>query len=104
MFARGEIETSRSSAATLPLASVLVRDGYSYVFVVNEKQGVERRRIETGTVRGGRVEIVSGVKPTDHVVERGAGFLKEGDRIRVVETGKPDASSAASTPAGGDDT
>src|SRR4029453_3520177 len=56
MFARGEIETSRSSGATLPLASVIVRDGYSYVFVVNEKQGVERRRIETGTVRGGRVE------------------------------------------------
>lgn len=84
MFARGEIETSRSSASTLPLASIIVRDGYSYVFVVNDKQGVERRRIQTGAMRNGRVEILSGVQPGDRVVERGAGFLKDGDRIRVV--------------------
>jgi multidrug efflux pump subunit AcrA (membrane-fusion protein) len=98
MFARGEIETSRSAAATLPLASIVVRDGYSYVFVVNEKQGVERRRIETGTVRGGRVEIVAGLQSTDRVVERGTGFLKDGDRIRVVETDKPGSTSAARAP------
>ena len=100
MFARGEIETSRSSAATLPLASVLVRDGYSYVFVVNDKQGVERRRIETGTVRNGRVEVVSGVQPGDRVVERGAGFLKDGDRIRVVESVEPGSTSTARAPSG----
>jgi HlyD family secretion protein len=100
MFARGEIETSRSSATTLPLASIVVRDGYSYVFVVNDKQGVERRRIEVGTVRNGRVEVVSGLQASDRVVERGAGFLKDGDRIRVVETDEPGATSARSTPSG----
>lgn len=100
MFARGEIETSRSSAATLPLASIVVRDGYSYVFVVNDKQGVERRRVEVGTVRNGRVEVVSGLQPSDRVVERGAGFLKDGDRIRVVETDEPGSTSAARTPSG----
>src|SRR4029453_212574 len=93
MFARGEIETSRSSGATLPLASVIVRDGYSYVFVVNEKQGVERRRIETGSVRNGRVEVKSGVQSSERIVERGAGFLKDGDRIRVVESDEPGATS-----------
>jgi len=86
MFARGEIETSRSAASTLPLASIVVRDGYSYVFVVNDKQGVERRRIQTGTLRGDRIEVLGGLQTTDDVVERGAGFLKDGDRVRVVET------------------
>lgn len=100
MFARGEIETSRSAASTLPLASIVVRDGYSYVFVVNEKQGVDRRRVETGAVRGGRVEIVSGLAANDRIVERGAGFLKEGDRIRVVETDEPGSNSAARAPSG----
>jgi HlyD family secretion protein len=100
MFARGEIETSRSAAATLPLASIVVRDGYSYVFVVNDKQGVERRRIEVGTVRNGRVEVVSGLQTSDRVVERGAGFLKDGDRIRVVETDEPGSTSAARAPSG----
>ena len=100
MFARGEIETSHSAGTTLPLASIIVRDGYSYVFVVDEKQGVERRRIETGTVRNGRVEIVSGLTTTDRVVDRGAGFLKDGDRIRVVETDEPGSTSAARMPSG----
>lgn len=84
MFARGEIELSRGNAATLPLASVVVRDGYSYVFVMRDDQHVERRRVETGGVRDGRVEILSGVGGTERVVERGAGFLQDGDRINVV--------------------
>jgi RND family efflux transporter MFP subunit len=101
MFARGEIEISRSAAATLPLASVLVRDGFSYVFVVNEKQSVERRRIQTGALRNGRVEVLSGLEKTDRVVDRGAGFLKDGDTIRVVESEEPGASSVARAPTSG---
>jgi len=84
MFARGEIEISRGRAATLPLASVVVRDGYSYVFVVTGDQKVERRRVETGSVREGRVEIVAGLNAGERVVDRGAGFLQDGDRINVV--------------------
>ena len=84
MFARGEIEVSHGTAATLPLASVVVRDGYSYVFVVAADQRVERRRVETGGIRDGRIEIVSGVNSGERVVERGAGFLQDGDRIAVV--------------------
>jgi HlyD family secretion protein len=98
MFARGEIEVSKSAAATLPLASIVVRDGYSYVFVVNDKQAVERRRIKTGALRDGRVEVISGVEPTDRVVERGAGFLKEGDTVRVIESAE--AAPATSTTRG----
>ncbi len=84
MFARGEIEVSHGTAATLPLASVVVRDGYSYVFVVTANQKVERRRVETGGVRDGRVEITAGVNSDERVVERGAGFLQDGDKISVV--------------------
>jgi len=84
MFARGEIEVSHGMAATLPLASVVVRDGYSYVFVVTDDLRVERRRVETGGVREGRVEIVTGLNAHERVVERGAGFLQDGDRITVV--------------------
>jgi HlyD family secretion protein len=85
MFARGEIETSSARAYTLPMASVIVRDGYSYVFVVKGEKDVERRRIETGSMRDGRVEVTSGLKDGDRVVERGAGFLKDGDRINIVQ-------------------
>jgi multidrug efflux pump subunit AcrA (membrane-fusion protein) len=104
MFARGEIEVSKSNALTLPLASIVVRDGFSYVFVVNDKQGVERRRIQTGAVRNGRVEVLTGVTARDRVVERGAGFVKDGDTIRVVESDEPSTTSLAGSPGTGDKT
>lgn len=104
MFARGEIEISKSNAATLPLASVVVRDGFSYVFVVNQKQGVERRRVQTGTVRNGRVEVLSGLTVSDRVVERGAGFLKDGDAIRVVASDESETTSVASPSGSGGNT
>ena len=31
-----------------------------------------------------QIEIVSGVQPDEQVVEKGAGFLKDGDRVNVV--------------------
>jgi hypothetical protein len=66
---------------------------------VNDKQAVERRRIQTGSLRNGRVEVLSGLKPTDPVVERGAGFLKDGDAVRVVESDEAPPASTARTPA-----
>jgi RND family efflux transporter MFP subunit len=104
MFARGEIEISRSNAVTLPLASVVVRDGFSYVFIVNEKQGVERRRVQTGTVRNGRVEVLTGLEAGENVVERGAGFLKDGDTVRVVASDAPEMTSVTSRPGSGGNT
>jgi HlyD family secretion protein len=101
MFARGEIEISKSASTTLPLASVVVRDGFSYVFVVTDKQGVERRRVQTGTVRDGRVEVLTGLTAGDRVVERGAGFLKDGDTIRVVESDESGTTSVARAPGSG---
>ncbi len=104
MFARGEIEISKSKAMTLPLASVVVRDGFSYVFVVNDKQVVERRRVQTGTLRNGRVEMLTGLTGNERVVERGAGFLKDGDAIRVVASDTPEMTSIAPTSGAGDNT
>lgn len=84
MFARGEIVLERSSAQMAPLASVVIQDGYSYVFVLSDAQTVQRRPIQTGLVKGDAIEIVSGVQPGERIVDKGAGFLKDGDRVNVV--------------------
>jgi HlyD family secretion protein len=89
MFARGEILLGQAVASMAPLSSVVTQDGYAYVFVVNDQQLVARRRVETGAVRGKQIEIVSGVQPGERIVDKGAGFLKDGDRVRVV-LGAPD--------------
>jgi multidrug efflux pump subunit AcrA (membrane-fusion protein) len=89
MFARGEILLGQAAASMVSLSSIVTQDGYTYVFVVSDQQLVARRRVETGAVRGKQIEIVSGVQPGERVVDKGAGFLKDGDRVRVVP-GTPD--------------
>jgi len=90
MFARGEIIVANKSAQMAPIASVVIQDGYSYLFVITEQQTVQRRRVETGIVKDNAIEIVSGIQPGERIVEKGAGFLKDGDHVNVVipEAGK----------------
>ena len=53
---------------------------------------MQRRRVRTGQTTQGRVEVVEGLKTGEQVVSEGAGFLGDGDRVRVV------AGKKASTP------
>lgn len=94
MFARGEIVLERDAAQMAPLASVVIQDGYSYVFVLGNDNIVQRRRIQTGLVKGDAIEIVSGVQPGERIVDKGAGFLKDGDRVNVV-TGEASVADAS---------
>jgi len=94
MFARGEILLGHSAASMVPLASIVTQDGYTYVFVVNDQQLVVRRRVETGAVHEKQIEIVAGVEPGERIVDKGAGFLKDGDRVRVV-VGVPEGGEGA---------
>ena len=87
MFARGDIQTGRGPALTVPLESVVSADGYSYVFMLGADDVVQRRRIETGIVHGTDIEVVSGLGAGESVVVEGAGFLKDGDRVNVAADG-----------------
>jgi multidrug efflux pump subunit AcrA (membrane-fusion protein) len=67
----------------VPLESVVSSDGYSYVFVLSENNTVARRRIETGVIHDGSIEVVGGVEAGERIVNKGAGFLKDGDLVSV---------------------
>jgi len=90
MFARGEIETGTSNAMLVPVASLVVQDGYSYLFVLVDKDLVQRRLVHTGVVYGQDVEVLDGVKAGERIVVKGAGFLKDGDKVRINDA-KPTA-------------
>jgi RND family efflux transporter MFP subunit len=83
MFARGEIAIGTGPAYMVPLESVVSADGYSYVFVLSEDNVVARRRIETGAVHEAAIEVVDGLEAGERIVNKGAGFLKDGDRVAV---------------------
>lgn len=84
----GYLEFDQTEALTVASTAVVLRDGFSYVFTVNqgEKPTVTRKRVETGRRQNDRVEILSGIEKTDSVVTSGGTFLADGSIVRVVET------------------
>jgi HlyD family secretion protein len=84
-FARGIFALPASAALTVPAQSVVQRDGHSYVFVVDGQSRVSQRKVEVGRRVGERVELLQGLAPLDAVAVQGAGFLNEGDLVKVVQ-------------------
>lgn len=83
MFATGSIELGSQQTRLLPLSAVTVRDGFSYVFVLGEDNKVAQRRVQVGRFFTDGVEIIDGIAAQDAVVAQGAGFLRDGDLVRV---------------------
>jgi len=81
--ANGEILIQQVRAIALPEAAVLTRDGYPFVYVVSGDGTARMKRIETGARLRGLVEVTSGLDMVDQVVGTGAGFVKDGERVRV---------------------
>lgn len=84
MFARGRIEIGEQRAMLLPVASIVRQDGYSYVFVL-KGDTVERRRVQTAGVQGELMQVSEGLTAGEIVAVTGAGFLKDGDKVRVAD-------------------
>ena len=94
MFASGQFELGTSNAMTVPQQSVVVRDGFSYIFRLNQDQRVSQLKVQTGRRLGDRIEVVSGLAPNTTVVVSGAGFLNDGDLVRNVVATAPRAAAA----------
>ena len=88
MFARGEFAVGSSAALTLPASAVLLRDGFAYVFQVGADQKVTRVKVGVGRRVGDRIEVTGGLDAKARVVASGAGFLADGDLVRVVDAPK----------------
>jgi RND family efflux transporter MFP subunit len=86
MFARGEFDLGTSSALTVPQQAVVLRDGFNYVFRVTPENRVQQVKVKTGRRIGDRIEILEGLKGDVSVVVSGAGFLNDGDLVRLADT------------------
>ena len=84
-FARGRFVMPASNGLTVPAQSVVLRDGHSYVFVVDAQGKVAQRKVETGRRVNDVVEVLQGLKADEKVAVQGAGFLNEGDLVKVVQ-------------------
>lgn len=94
MYAEVSITTSRKSDVLLLSKAALVRqDEQVFVFVVEEKEGelrATRKLIELGLEEPNRVEVLSGLDPSDEVILKGQSGLKDdGLLMRVDVSGRP---------------
>jgi HlyD family secretion protein len=80
---RALIKTGQSCNIAVPLTAILYGSGGTVVQVVRRDR-VETRRVETGLMSGGQVEIRDGLVEGDIVVARAGALLREGDPVRPV--------------------
>ncbi len=103
MFAQGEFDLGKRPALTIVQSALVVRDGFNYVFSISPEAGTEARvkqlKVETGRLSGERVEVISGMAADQRVVISGAGFLNDGDLVRVNDSATAAAPAAAASSA-----
>lgn len=83
MFARGEFELGETPALTVPQPALVVRDGFNYLFRLNADNRISQLKVQTGRLAGDRIEITSGLAADARIIVSGAGFLNDGDLVRV---------------------
>ena len=84
MFARAEILIDAAPTLVVPQAAIVFREDAPAAFVQNADNNVSLRRLTTGARRDGFVGVLGGLRPGELVVTSGAGFLSDGDSVRVV--------------------
>lgn len=82
-FVRGELKMSRGQNLAVPLKSVINQNGLSQVFTLADGKA-RIRNVKTGAQSDQLIEVLSGLKANEKIIEDGVGFLKDGDPVKVV--------------------
>jgi HlyD family secretion protein len=82
MFVRGQVDLGHRMAVTVPVQSVVSRNGEAFVFTLDGDRAINTR-IQTGVCDERIAEVTAGLKPGEEVVFKGARFLSDHDVVRV---------------------
>lgn len=86
MFARAAITTSSTISMVVPQKAVQSQaDSSVIVFTLSGEDTVRSQKVELGDpANGDKVEIKSGLQLGERVIVDGAPYLKDGDKVRIV--------------------
>lgn len=82
-FVRGDIRVGDSQVLTVPSQAVLTKNDESFVLVLNQENQAQSHIVKTGNRNANLVEVLDGLTPSDTVIVKGSGFVKDGDYVRV---------------------
>src|SRR5262249_8662975 len=67
----------------VPISAVFKdANGDQVAWVIGPQQTVSARKVKLGEASGGRIEILEGLQPGDHIAVAGVTFLREGMKVR----------------------
>ena len=87
MFLEAAIFTDTVPGLSLPVSAVIPQDGENgIIYLLQNDDIVKAATVKMGEILPNKeIEIVSGLEAGDRVVVKGAGYLKNGDRVKVVK-------------------
>lgn len=86
MYCSGQVIVARTAALVIPAESVVIRDGRTYVLKVADSTAtpsVSLQPVTLGRRHGDDTEVVRGLAGAESLVRAGAGFLSDGDIVRL---------------------
>ena len=81
----GELTVGHRQALVLPTTAVLIRDGASQVFRIDQDNRIAAFEVKTGDVRDGLIEVVSGLDEQTRVVSKDLTRMQEGETVGTQE-------------------
>ena len=99
LFAKGEFELGQTGGITLPQSAVVMRDGFAFIYPVNADKRVLQTKVQIGRTLGDRLEILTPLAAGTQVVATGAGFLNDGDLVRIATPTPAPTATPVATPA-----
>ncbi len=63
--------------------AIINKDDIAYVYLVNNKNQVTKKKVKVGIKEDGMIEILEGLKPNDNVIYEGINKIKEGSVVKL---------------------
>jgi hypothetical protein len=80
----------KAQRPVLPQTAVMADANGSYVLIVNSAGKVERRAVRVSGTTNGGVIVADGLTGNERVVATAAGFLRDGEEVKVAPAARGD--------------
>ncbi len=83
MFATGRIDVGSQTVMTVPQSAVVYSENAPGVYIAGADGKAHRQKVVLGDQQGKSVIVKEGLQPGDRVITTGAGFLNDGDTVKL---------------------
>jgi len=83
MFATGRIDVGSQTVMSVPQSAIVYSENAPGVYVAGADGKAHRQKVVLGEQQGKNVIVKEGIQPGDRVITTGAGFLNDGDTVKL---------------------